>query len=85
LHQQTTTTMNNNKNLEVTFSEDQYWQLCTLLRRMRTNTELLKSRAESNHRFELVATYDYELEELQKFISTLDANFTAHLNSLKSN
>jgi len=76
--------MNNNKNLEVTFSEDQYWELWTLLRRVRTNTELLKSKAESNHQFELVATYDYELEELQKFVNILDQGFSDHLNSLKS-
>ena len=76
--------MNNNKNLEVTFSENQYWELCTLLRRMQTNTENLKLRAETSHRWELVATYDYELEELQKFVNILDQGFTDHLNSLKS-
>lgn len=84
MHQQTTTTMNNNNKLEVTFSEDQYWELCTLLRRMQTNTENLKLRAETSHRWELVATYDYELEELQKFVNILDQGFSDHLNSLKS-
>ena len=84
MHQQTTTTMNNNKNLEVTFSENQYWELCTLLRRMQTNTENLKIRSEKNNCLELADIYKYELEQLQKFVNILDQGFSAHLNSLKS-
>lgn len=76
--------MNNNNKLEVTFSENQYWELCSLLRRMQTNTEILKSRAETNNSWELVATYDYELEKLRKFVNILDQGFSDYLNSLKS-